>query len=94
MGEQQRVAEGRQEHGRAERHAARAGGGGGEEGERLEARAREERVAHPHRVVARGFRALRHLDERRRFGAPRHDGFARREENADPDRLAAHGAVS
>ena len=91
MREHERMAEGGQEDGGAEPGAVRAGGHRGEEGEGLEARAREQRIAHPDRVVPRRLHLLRHGEERRGLEAARHHRVARGQQHADLDTLGAHG---
>src|SRR5258705_7569650 len=78
------IAQGGQEHARAEPHPARASGHGGHERERLVARPRAERGADPDGVEAGGLRALRHGPERRRLRAAGHDGPTRGGEHARP----------
>ncbi len=64
VGEHDRIAQGGQEHGRADAHPPRAGGHGREKGERLVPRPRGDRVTDPHGLEAGRLRALGHGQHR------------------------------
>ena len=74
------VTQRREQDGGAERDAPGARGDAGQQGDRLVARPREQRIADPHRIVAQGFGALGQRQQRRRPRPALHDALARRQQ--------------
>ena len=85
VGQDDRIAQRRQEHARAETHAPRTAGHGSQQRERLVSRPGDQRVADPHGVEARGLRALGHGQQRSRLRTTGHDGFASGDQHPELD---------
>jgi hypothetical protein len=80
VGQQDGIAQGRQQHRGAELHLARARRHGGEQGQRIVPRPGQERIADPYGIEAQRLGALGKRQQRGGFGLSSHDPFAGRQQ--------------